>query len=379
MLKINFLGKITINYNGEDVTDKFGNKTLALLCMLILNQDKSLSREKITTYLWPDSNEEAAKYNLRYNLWTIKKHIGPDEDGNVFLQIDRERCAINEGYKYICDIRKIMEFHPSDNDSVDTLEELKKLFVGDFMEGCYFNKCNDINEIIIFERSRFEDLKITILKRLLELYYNENNNQAYKQTLKEVLEIEPYDEDLAYKLMDLYEKEGKRGTGIVFYNNFKNRLINCLGIQPSEFLKQKYLEMKLTDSKLSQVQVAEENNKIEICTKCIQSVKLFWITDVIRQLYKADKKLFYQYLTKEQFMELKYVQPIIEPIDKGDSNVEEFSGPIPDVRIVNTFLEFITKISEAYALTIHIKNIQSMDKISKEILNYLKDEKIKFL
>ena len=74
-----------------------------------------------------------------------------------------------------------------------------------------------------------------------------------------------------------------------------------------------------------------------------------------------------------------HVQPIIEPIDHGDSNVEELSGPIPDVRIVNTFLEFITKISEVYALTIHIKNIQSMDEISKEILNYLKDEKIKFL
>ena len=31
------------------------------------------AREKLAAYLWPDSAASAAKYNLRYTLWQIKK------------------------------------------------------------------------------------------------------------------------------------------------------------------------------------------------------------------------------------------------------------------------------------------------------------------
>ena len=56
MLDIKFLGKVKIEYDGIDITDKFGAKTKALLSLLILNKDKSLNREKIISYLWPDSS-----------------------------------------------------------------------------------------------------------------------------------------------------------------------------------------------------------------------------------------------------------------------------------------------------------------------------------
>ncbi len=46
MLDIKFLGKIKIEYDGVDITDKFGAKTKALLSLLILNKDKPLNREK---------------------------------------------------------------------------------------------------------------------------------------------------------------------------------------------------------------------------------------------------------------------------------------------------------------------------------------------
>ena len=67
MLDINFLGKVKIEYNGEDITDNFGAKTKALLSLLILNKDKPLNREKIILYLWPDSTEDSGKFNLRCN------------------------------------------------------------------------------------------------------------------------------------------------------------------------------------------------------------------------------------------------------------------------------------------------------------------------
>lgn len=87
MLNISFLGKFKIEYNEQDITDKIGVKTAALIALLILQEKREISREKVIAYLWPDSNEDAAKYNLRYNLWLLKKVIPIDDKGESFLKI----------------------------------------------------------------------------------------------------------------------------------------------------------------------------------------------------------------------------------------------------------------------------------------------------
>ncbi|MFA7661530.1 MAG: hypothetical protein WCX59_01815 [Anaerovoracaceae bacterium] len=78
MLSINMLGEVNITYKGEKIVDSLSNKTVAMICLLVLNRDKNVSKEKIASYFWPDSNEEAARYNVRYNLWTIGKLIPKD-------------------------------------------------------------------------------------------------------------------------------------------------------------------------------------------------------------------------------------------------------------------------------------------------------------
>ncbi len=385
MLKIRFLGEITVEYQGEDITSKFGGKALALLCLLVLNQGKNLSREKITACLWPDSNEDAAKYNLRYNLWTIKKYIGYDENGVEFLHIDRERCGIMEEYEYECDILKILSLKKVTDTDLDTLEEVYDLFGGDFMEGCYFNKCNDFNEIIIFERSRFEDLKILVLKKLVECYEKNDSERKYERTLKELLEIDPYDEETAYKLLDLYERQGKRGTAILFYNEFKNKLNVYLGIQPSAFLKQKYLELKTTDAAVAVGNVSSQrkekvsSEKKEICidTKCMKSVELFWISDVLRKLNSLNANIFNLYLNRRQLQELKKIQPNIN-IESDSQHIKIAEDSIPKVSVVNSFIDLILKLSEDFTLNIEIKNPEAMDSISKEVYEYLLDEEITF-
>lgn len=380
MLKIKFLGEISVEYDGEDITAKFGGKTLALLCVLVLNYGKSLSREKITTYLWPDSNEEAAKYNLRYNLWTIKKHIGVDSNDKEFLNIDRDRCGINTDYQYKCDIKAILELHNCENVTLDKLEEIYGLFCGDFMEGCFFNKCNDLNEIIIFERNRFEDYKIHVLKELLSRYSEKDLYKA-EGILKSILEIDPYDEESAYSLMELYEKRGKRSNAIIFYGEFKNRMITYLGIQPSAILKKKFEELK-SDTNMSltnktvAVNLTDPYDEIHIKTKCMKSVEYFWMSDVLRKLDMKKPGIINNNISYEQLMALKSIQPNIV-IENKDEKLS--SGLHNNVSIVNSFIELMLKISETYDISVEIKNAEAMDVVSGEVYEYLKDENINFI
>ena len=100
MLNLSFFGKSKVEYNGKEIGDRLGNKAIALICLLVLNERRYLSREKIIGYLWPDSNTDAAKYNLRYNLWLIKKNILEDKNNNSFLKVDTECCGINSKYEF---------------------------------------------------------------------------------------------------------------------------------------------------------------------------------------------------------------------------------------------------------------------------------------
>ncbi|HOL16600.1 MAG TPA: hypothetical protein PLZ49_10540, partial [Bacillota bacterium] len=85
MLSINMFGQMSISYNGASIAAKLSKKLMALICLLVLNAHREMSREKITAYLWPDSEEESARYNLRYNLWVLKKVIPLDANGESFV------------------------------------------------------------------------------------------------------------------------------------------------------------------------------------------------------------------------------------------------------------------------------------------------------
>ena len=88
MLQIRLFGKPQVICDGTDITPEVGN------------------------YLWPDSAASAAKYNLRYTLWKIKKSTDTGEGGRSLIKLDREYCCIDRAYDYICDLQTIDEIDP---------------------------------------------------------------------------------------------------------------------------------------------------------------------------------------------------------------------------------------------------------------------------
>lgn len=364
MLKIYFLGKTRVEYNGKSLMESFRNKTIALICLLVLNHDNSISREKILDYLWPDSNEEAAKNNLRYNLWLIKKNIGPNESGEEFLIVDKEYCSINKNYNFHCDILDIMNFRVQQSHSVDNLIRLKKMFVGEFFEGHYYNNCEDFNEIIIYQRTWFENYKVKILKKLESVYEEEGNIEECLNTIKEILDIEPYNEEEAVKILNLYLKIGNRSSGIVFYNSFRDRLISQLGIQPSEELRKKYEELKKSEEVKVKLKGFKEK---KINTICVGDIPYFWMSDVIGKLFQQEDLDFANRLSENMLIALGYIQPDILPENYPSVGIE-----IPSVQVLNAFIKIITNLCKDYKLSITVLSIEDMDNISAGALKYLK-------
>ena len=97
-LFIQMFGSAEFFVSGKPVTTRLSAKSLAILVFLICHEQRRVTREKLASMFWAESYDTAT-YNLRYNLWNIKKVIPPDENGAEFLITSKDFCGINPAYR----------------------------------------------------------------------------------------------------------------------------------------------------------------------------------------------------------------------------------------------------------------------------------------
>lgn len=363
MLILGFLGKVQIEYNGTNIVGNLRNKTIALICILALNHGKNLNRERIVDYLWPDSTEDAARYNLRYNLWLIKKNIGLCENKEEFLIVKKDSCGINPKYFFKCDIIEIMQSNVYQEGTIEQIVHLKEMVKGEFLEGYYFSNCDDFNEIILFERAKFENIRTVILKRLVVLYEKRGDLLESLKLLKEILETDPYDEEVAYKILGIYEAVEKRASGVAFFNQFKDNLMGKLGVSPSEKLWKKNEDLKACQEGVSKV---GEPGDVVIEVRCMKAVQFFWMSEVVGALFNRQALRCNERLNEHLRTALGYIRPDISkriPIE---------ARSIPDVQIVSAFVQLIQSICQEYTVIILTADRDIIDDISENVMDYLK-------
>ncbi len=99
-LRIDLYGDVRIIFNDEDITQKFSKKSIGLIAYLLCTPSQQASKNTLKDLLWIDAGEKAA-YNLRFNLWNIKKNI-PEVGGENFIITSGNLCRINLPYKLRC-------------------------------------------------------------------------------------------------------------------------------------------------------------------------------------------------------------------------------------------------------------------------------------
>jgi DNA-binding SARP family transcriptional activator len=386
MLKIHLLGKVNMTYHGGRIDDQFNNKLVALLCLLMLNLNKDLSKDRLAAYLWPDSKEDAARYNLRYNLWMLHKLIPPDQHGESLILSDKDYCRINEKYLFECDRILLDRFNSKEQHSVESLIQLKDLFRGDFLEGLYLKNCNEFNELILFERVVCQNKQLEILKTLANLYQSQELFDEELQLLNDMVAIEPYNESFAYRVIEIHTKLGNRAAGIQYYKNFENSLRRNLNISPDRDLKQLYI--MLSESPAVMKNEMEEKKrgikkKIVIEGRCLKEIEYYWVADVIQAMMKAADKKYMLTLDKKFILDLSYIQTgLLQDFEHYVSDDHSPIGFVPSVRVLQAFSKFLEQAALLYDLEIRIVNAGEMDALSLNILKSLENNntaQIKFV
>ncbi len=380
MLTVNMLGKCAIFYDNECISDKLSSKLVALICLLVLNRNRNMSKEKIIAYLWPDSDEEAAKSNLRFNLWNIKKTIPQSAEGEDFIISGKDFCRINEKYVFQCDKTQLDCCKVSQIERIEDLLKLKDLFQGDFLEGLYLRNCNEFNEMILFERVVCQNKQVEILEKLIGLYEEQGRYEEELEILNEVTAIEPYNEQFACQAIQTYGKLGNRTAAINYYKNFEIILRRNLNISPNNDLKLLYKDMlESASGTVKQEPCSGENQpkrQIDVKLYGLRDVEYFGLAIIIDQIIcDADMKYILE-LDQAFLCDLGYLHAgIAAGTQEKTACYKECAGTVPPARLAVAFLKLMDHISRRYDIRIQIDDMEELDPFTRDLVRHFEKRK----
>lgn len=357
MLHIKLLGEMELRTEQGGRISGISDKSMALLALLFLAENHQCRRNMLMDFLWPDSSEDAAKYNLRYNLWALKKAIPADEAGESLLVVTRDYCGINERYDYICDFCRVRDIHAEEIESPEELEECLKLLSGDLFGDCYLDGCSAFQEQIILWRFALENKKLTVLRKLIRVYYQMKNKPRCLELLEFCEEMDPYDEEHARMRLAIYMEDGNMEAAARYYQRFTKQLAIDIGAKPSAELKLLAEQICVPRKKPQEV--------LELYTTALEHVELYWLSDILRVLLEMEGFSVEDYLDEVQIRDLAAIQ----------YRLGECTGPVHVTRIADAFMNLVGGIcSTGQSLHIRLEKNRRPDPVSMDILRLLQEK-----
>ncbi len=241
VLKIDIYGDIRIQFNDEDITQALSKKSIGMIAYLLCTPSMQASKNTLKDLFWIDAGEKAA-YNLRFNLWNIKKYI-PEVDGENFIITSGSNCRINPKYPFEKnDIERFENIH----DEIKS-EDLEEIVVNSsrlvFMEHFYLKDCDDFNDWLVLERNDRERKVIATLAKVEELLEEKGDFKNALIILEKMIFLSPFEDDFHIKLIKIHEKLGNYGEAARDYKKYSDWLRKELGVAPSKILRETYMSI----------------------------------------------------------------------------------------------------------------------------------------
>ena len=230
---IRFFGNFTIEVNAQVVHVPLQGATRELFCILLLNANRELRREKLIGMVWPDRCEASGNKLLSTALWRIRKLLDRFEsfsmscrDGTVCLShgtdVSSDVSLLGRLVKNGLDGPRDDETNP---EFYDQLSYTLSTHDDEFLEGTS-------GFWVQIERERFFNLRIQALGLLLNhaaaLGHLENALSAGRR----IIALDPYHECTQRQIMWLYLETGQQAKALLHFSQFEALLQKEMQIAP---------------------------------------------------------------------------------------------------------------------------------------------------
>jgi predicted ATPase/DNA-binding SARP family transcriptional activator len=218
MLRLYLLGPLRLIDGDTPLDLATPPKTLQLLAYLLLHRKQSFTRDQLAFTLWPDRTEAAARGQLRRYLYRLRQFL-PD---GVWLTMHGDQVQWNLATDYWLDVE---EFEGLSGGQPDQLEAALSIYSGDLLVDFY-------EDWVIVEREQLRDLYLADLQHLLEYYRERQDYQRALGFAQQILRREPLHENILRESMRLRAAAGNRTGALEEYRQFRQRVVEELGVAP---------------------------------------------------------------------------------------------------------------------------------------------------
>ena len=236
-LRFLLLGLPEIFLNETAVDSSMPNKARALLYFLAMSKGQQ-TRERLANLLWPDRTDALARSNLRKTISKLPDFL------EEYLTITSDRLQFQAGvYVDALDFRARVDA-ASNSVNINELEAAVSLYRGEFLSQFYVRGAPEYEGWQMNHRANYRELAIDVLSTLSREYERQGKLKLGIQTVKRLLDIEPWRESGHRHLMSLYARAGQRELALAQYNLCSHLLAEELGVSPSRQTQELYEQIR---------------------------------------------------------------------------------------------------------------------------------------
>lgn len=231
LLELNLAGGYEVRHAGEPVSFRT-RKALAMLAYLCLEPGMH-SREQLAGLLWPESEPDAARANLRTTLMYLRKPLKHEWDESAakpHLHVERQAIGFNfdSDYRLDLDHWRTLSQEGDSEEMVDLLTSA----AGSLMSGFSVSNAGPFEDWLRDQRAQWRSDLVRWLDRVSENLLEQKLDREAEQVARRWIELDPFDERANRRLMRIQLAAGDRAGALRTFETLRERLQEEMQIEP---------------------------------------------------------------------------------------------------------------------------------------------------
>jgi DNA-binding SARP family transcriptional activator len=204
MYRLNLFGSVSIDDESGPVTGRAVQRhRLALLGILAASRALGVSREKLISYLWPDSGTRRARHALADSVYRLNETLG----GSAVLVVG-DQLRLN-GAIVICDVSMFR-----DAIAMGAWEDAARLYSGPFMDGFFLQGALEFEQWMELVREQLASEYGMALEALAGQRATSGDSAGAVAAWRQRATLDRYDSRVALRLMEALVAAGNRAAAV---------------------------------------------------------------------------------------------------------------------------------------------------------------------
>jgi DNA-binding SARP family transcriptional activator/ABC-type transport system substrate-binding protein/streptogramin lyase len=213
-----------------------GAKPRALMALLLLHANEVVSRDRLIEGLWPDRAPGTARHSLDVQVSRLRKAFEPEEplvtrSGGYTLEVEPEAIDAHRFERLLEAGRKANAAGQS-HEALAWLETALALWRGEALGELAYE------EFARPEADRLEELRLVASEERLDAELALGHHDRLVSELEALTARHPLRERLRGQLMLALYRSGRQAEALRVYSDTRARLVDELGIEPSQQLRE---------------------------------------------------------------------------------------------------------------------------------------------